>query len=495
MTAVHVPSIPATSQASAVSAEASVGDAGGTLVFEDVGSTMRLALARPRFAEALRALSRWISLTLPLSWLRVENAAMRHFYDRFYGPEAGAVPLLSFYRDYFVGFLNGSSSRSRLGAGFSLADFPLHESVRALRTRLADAVRDRWAADPDASFLRLEETDLVFLEEAAPTHGFPCSVAVFVQPLRDGSLVLPHGNFNPGFGKFVSRFLDVLDPDFAEAVRQGNRGTPEEVLAEILGDDNFNANLHPELLDHAVVAPWTRLHPGLVGRPVPVEELAVVRQGSDTLRLSRQADGRTVFPIDLGFLDARQRSPLDRLMACFGPPCSFSMTLPWLADPGKVRRPRIVFSGKIVLGRATWRFSRSLLPVPEPNEGEGAWFVRLREWRKRWCLPEEAFFRVRDPREAYTDTPFLRAGELDRAGLAGWRRAQLLDFRNPFSVNTWRKAVKQVAAADRETVVEFQEMLPGPEDLPEVAGRRRCLEVVVPLRFPSGQANPPESVA
>ncbi|MFE2752955.1 lantibiotic dehydratase [Actinosynnema sp. NPDC059335] len=114
-------------------------------------------------------------------------------------------------------------------------DDPDVHAVLALRGKLAGQVRDGVVTDD----VLASAADLL----PAWATRRPGSYAVFAQPAPDGRLVV--NRVYAGFGKFTSRFLDLL-PGARDAVtRQVLRHTADPVqFRPVRG---FNANLHPLL--------------------------------------------------------------------------------------------------------------------------------------------------------------------------------------------------------------------------------------------------------
>jgi hypothetical protein len=234
------------------------------------------------------------------------------------------------------------------------------------------------------------------------------SVAVFCQLSFDKSssaarLIMRHGDFLPGYGKYFSRFLDAVPDVLLHATRRMNNELTSSCLAEICNDADFNANLHPPLLESQICVP-----PGYVAqelREIECRDLMVRRSRSgDGLDLLDAQTERVVFPVDLGFQTALARPALVQFLARFSPTYAFNPPLPDLHsnhDSANTRsvecRPRITLEGQVVLARRRWSVPEELLPSSGRNESAADYFLRVNLWRQKLGLPVSVYAKVRNP--------------------------------------------------------------------------------------------------
>ncbi len=222
-------------------------------------------------SEAVRSLAEFVELMLPIAPPRNDQATMRHFFDQRYGAAGESVPLLQFYEDYYREHFKTHLERQMLAYSASgraaLGDYDLGNpfKLNVIKHRLAAAnaitelVRSMWRENADAAEIVLMRDVLARamadVDELPPRER---SVSLFCQldaPARarvDGSpsarFVLPNGILYTGRGKYFSRFLYLLPPEFLAEVYADNNASESEWLAEICADADFNANLHPRLL-------------------------------------------------------------------------------------------------------------------------------------------------------------------------------------------------------------------------------------------------------
>ena len=315
--------------------------------YEDATAAAGAEIAlTPGVRRAFGAWEEWARLTSSLGWPRSEQATMRHFYQTYYGDSPG-VPLLrfyeEFYREHFKAHVEkeakqrGGAPREALG-GYDVGNpfgLDVIRSLSAARTQLSEAFRERWAAEPDAAVVDLTVDDVrLALAGVETVSDVPRSMGAFgllVPAEEEGgapSFVLHGGSYTAGYGKYFSRFLYMLPDDVQEDVRTGNASLTDDMLAEICGDAQFNANLHPPLMRWEISYPTGES--GATEAQLPSSEIVVQPDPDDpyALRLAHGPTGRRVIPVDLGFLNPRMRPPLYQLLSRFTPPVMFAPTVP-----------------------------------------------------------------------------------------------------------------------------------------------------------------------
>ncbi|WP_367128780.1 lantibiotic dehydratase [Saccharothrix sp. HUAS TT1] len=251
-----------------------------------------------------------------------------------------------------------------------LADDARDPGVRAvfqLREKLAGQVHEGVVTD---DVLR-SAVDLLpaWATRRTGSYGF------FAQPTRDGRLVVNH--VYAGFGKFTSRFLDLL-PGARDAVtRQVSRHTTEPVQFRPV--QGFNANLHPLLGAREVGedARWADL---------VADELRVRHDPvADEVRLTHRG-----VPLDVLYLGFLIPPALpDRQVALYSDLACGWVDLDRLRavteDGGVTARGRLTF-GDVVLARRSWDFA-----TPPPVGAEERAALDVARLRARHGLPEHVF--------------------------------------------------------------------------------------------------------
>jgi hypothetical protein len=454
------------------------------LCYEDC-SGAAVALDRTRHEPALLALSRWIEATLHLSWTRLENGAMRCVFDQYYGAAVARVPLLEFFRDYFARYMVGALPPSaRLGA-VSLREFALRKEIEGQRAQLRDHLEALCRGADPRSEVELKLADLHFLSPARAA-GSPRSAAVFALPLESGRLVVPSGRYQLGFGKFLSRFLDLLPERALAELRARYAALEQRGFAELRGGASFTGNVRPRLLSRAIAVPGVfaaQAESAAGGEEWCLEELEVCRSGADGVGLLRA--GTPVVPLDTSFLDPRQAPPITRLLGAFGPHASFSACLPWRRLPedgdGVRRRPRIALEGAVLLGRHAWLAPAGALPAAASPARQ---FAQLQAWQARLGLPERVYVKLRSSRELDVISPLHHSNRGLPQALGDWGQSRLLDLRSPFALEQLAHLRERLGSAAAELALEREEPLPGPLDSLWIDGARRACELV--LHFEEG---------
>ncbi|HEU4454837.1 MAG TPA: lantibiotic dehydratase, partial [Longimicrobium sp.] len=288
----------------------------------------------------------WVRLTSRVAWPRGEQATMRHFFETYYGEDRRTVPLLVFYEDFYrEHFKAHVEKEAKMRAGVDreeLKDYNVNnpfelDFIKRLgegRDRLAEVVRERWKAAPDAEEIVLDAAEVeAALNGVETTSGVCRSMGSFatLSPAPGGGdplLVLQGGSYTAGYGKYFSRFLYMLPDDVQEQVRRENATLTGELLAEICGDAQFNANLHPPLLKWEISYPTGES--GAADEQLKSSDIFVEPDPEDpfTLRLRHGPTGLRVIPVDLGFLNPRMRPPLYQLLSRFTPPVTFGSGFP-----------------------------------------------------------------------------------------------------------------------------------------------------------------------
>lgn len=246
-------------------------------------------------------------------------------------------------------------------------DDPDVRAVIGLRDKLAGQVNDGVVTDD----VLASAADLLpaWATRRTGSYGF------FAQPTHDGRLVV--NRVYAGFGKFTSRFLDLL-PGARDAVTdQVRRHTTNPVQFRPV--QGFNANLHPLLGAREVGedARWADLVADeLDVRHDPVtDEVRVTHRGVplDVLYLG--------FLIPLALPD--RQVPLYSDLACGWVDLDRLRTA--TTDGGVTARGRLTY-GDVVLARRSWDFA-----VPPPVGAEERAALDVAGLRARHGLPEHVF--------------------------------------------------------------------------------------------------------
>lgn len=320
--------------------------------YEDATSPAGAEIAlTPGVRRAFGGFESWVRATSRLAWPRAEQATMRHFFQDYYGSAEG-VPLLKFYEDFYREHFKAhveKEAKQRAGAnkealeGYDVGNpFGLQaiKDLGSARIRLTEVFRKAWDENRDAEVFDIAPEDVdEALQGVETLSGIPRSMGAFgllIPAEEEGSdptFLLHGGSYTAGYGKYFSRFLYMLPDDVQEDVRQANGALTGDLLAEICGDAQFNANLHPPLLKWEISYPTGES--GATDEQLRSSEIFVVPDPEDpqSLSLVHGPTGRRVIPVDLGFLNPRMRPPLYQLLSRFTPPVMYGPSIPESPEP------------------------------------------------------------------------------------------------------------------------------------------------------------------
>jgi len=504
---------------------------------EDSTADVRVTLARTPEVRAMEgALSELVRLARRVAANRAEQAEMRHWFDTHYGREAGSVPLLAFFEDFSREHLKPQALRQRrreaadVEPGYRATNpfgLPFIDGLRRAERALSELVSARWAAAPGAEEVELSRADLErLLADVPPVSPDPASAAAFAELVgadagAPARLILTKSAFSMGFGKFFSRFLPLFPGRVQRDLLEANRGLSEGFVAEICGDGNHNANLHPPLVSREISYPTGES--GVAEEQVPSTEIVVAPHAADprALCLVHAPTGQRVVPVDLGIVNPGSRPPLYQLLSRFTPPVELYLRLPEypfhlagiLRDPALEPagtgaaaraareaaerealerslssvgvRPRIVYEGRIVLRRRQWVVPARLLPRRGDDEAPLDFFLRVDRWRREHGIPAEVYASIQPLPVA------AGAGEADevngrplprrvsRATLNN-QKPQYVDFSSPLLVGLFG----HLAPDDGHGFsVVLAERFPASDALPEFEGRRYAAEQIIQVNL------------
>ncbi|WFE27272.1 hypothetical protein O7623_29220 [Solwaraspora sp. WMMD791] len=311
--------------------------------------------------------------------------------------------------------------------------------------------RLRAAAPADAAEFTLPDGIVRDAAAALPAWvtARPASYAYFVQPARTARadlLVLNH--VYAGWGRFTSRFLDLLAPQAKAQVAAQIRATlgPRAQVAQFRPVTGFNANLHPLLVDHEVGEDgrWADLLADRVGlRHDPV---------TDQVRLVRDDTGADLDVLYLGFLvpfvmpDRTVPLHFDLSSGLVGP----GLLAPTGEVAGARHRTRLRYRD-LVLSRRSWTLpTEAAQRLRDDLEADGdVPFDAVGTWRARLGLPAEVFVAA-----AGVD---VRGGPDDYQRYLSLPKPQYVDLDNALHLRNLPRLL-----ARHDGPVRFEEALPVP---------------------------------
>jgi hypothetical protein len=407
-------------------------------LYEDATANAFANIDETRIIEVRKSLFSLIQLTNKLGYPRSEHANMRYFFDKYYKEFDKEVSLLQFYEDYyrehFKSHLEKQQKAQYGQKNDKLKDYDISnpfgldliKKIHEANKNISKIIIEKWIEKPDSDEILITVNELqnaINCVEELPIRNF--SVSIFSQLFSDcksgkeNRIILANGHYMSGFGKYFSRFLYLFDKGVLQGIYDNNNKNNGEILAEISGDANFNANLHPQLLKYEISYPTTET--GLAETPLQCTDIIVEIDPDDTnrLKLKHKPTGSYIVPLDLGFLNPMMRPPLFQLLTKFSPPCSSSFPLPEKPEIMKkgnnqtekvvdkindknekpeikiVYRPRIIFDERIVLSRQCWFIPKELFPQITNDETDFEYFLRVNKWREENNIPYEVYVKIR----------------------------------------------------------------------------------------------------
>jgi hypothetical protein len=323
----------------------------------------------------------------------------------------------------------------------------LHDSAK----RWTRALASQLEASGDRVYIDRQHVDHAFAAVAELRRCVPQSIGAMLQLAhdeRDGVIAIMN-SCGPGYGKFVSRFLDLMPESALHeqcAINRAAAGSSR--LVEVRDESQLNMNRHPPLVDGEISSD-------------DLSDLVVKIGDDDTLWLCHLPDGQRIEVLDLGLQDPATRSPLHQFLNTFFTRAEQLFRKPLVAaalaaSRNSIVKPRVVYDRRLVLRRRSWVVPKSMLPLRAAGESDASYFARIAAWRDSLAMPVYVFARIR------------RAAKRDD------RKPQFLSFASWHSVALFEKLIGRTI-----DTLTFQEMLPGAADMLEWNGRRHGAEFVV----------------
>lgn len=426
------------------------------IAYEDMTAVAHGTLgASNALASAAAVLAEYARITSVATPMVCSRRGMLGEFKKLYAGAKEDVPLLRFYEDHYRS-VEEAEKKQEVGQA-EIRGWP--------GAGLSTALARIWADSRDADEVDIPLAVLggsVVAGGLPPEH--PWQVSMFAHTLaatleRPERLLVPGGRYYSGYGKYLSRFLHLFPPGVHDAIRRANGSPPGMILAEIGGDADFNANLHPPL------TPWMIEYPTADGPSGGTDVLRVtdlaVRANFDegSLQIVHIPSGNHVLPLDLGFLSPSLRPPLFALLSLFSPPARFGLPLPGRPTGYKPEgseilfRPRMSLAGDVVVARRQWMVPQALVPRRAARESWASYSLRVDDWRADAGIPSRIFARVAAHRAKNEE----QRRELPRRDA---RKPQYIDFESPLLVQLFENLGPRKGSYS----VLVEEQLPGPRD-------------------------------
>ena len=475
-----------------------------------------------------------------------ERDTMNHYFSHKYGSDK-SVDLLKFYEDYFRDYKRPKNEltekkkqettlKNQLNAAKKSDEKePEKEKLKELEEHLnklgneinelesslpfdePDSIKkrseliDQWNIkfnelfqyDKNQDQINIRITDIEKTNDQLDvqiSESHNTSYGSFVQFYNDknGSLSAVLNSSFSGFGKMLSRFLHILDPEVTSDLRTWNINTnhDDSMLIEDCDASYFNANLHPPLMPHEIWMPGG--HNTLdESAQIPITDFEIAHDASeDKLWLKHKPSGKNAHVFDLGFQGHMGRSQLFQLLDKFSkaeylsagglisainyPKTAEDKAIALdkvpketketpLPEPQISLQPRIVYEDTIVLQRKSWNVPKSLIPERLPMDSDWIYYNKVNQWRLKHGMPDEVFVFINPNRWNTTLDPKLTQ-KLTRDDY----KPQYIDFRNPLLIMLLERLITKVPQ-----ILKIQEMLPNSEQMVKIDDKRYVSEFVV----------------
>lgn len=424
-------------------------------LYEDSTSNSRVSVNGSKIEYILEYVSNYIMLTKRIAYPRIDQATMRCFFDTHYKNEDEEIYLLRFYEDYYrLHFKEHLEKISKIQNDNNNKEFKdynfsnpfklsIISEIQNAQVALQNLIITKWNENLNSDEIKFETKEIEQLLKNIPdTFDDSISASVFAQIVNPNNiysnpeLVVNGGRYLLGYGKYFSRFLRLFRNEMQQKFYYTNNISNNEIIAEISGDANFNANLHPRLLKFEISYPSTEV--GMAEEQIKCTDIIVEHDKNDlhALKLRHKMSNKYILPVDLGFLNPMMRPPLFQLLSKFSPPNIFSFPLPenpvmknvntkmnQSSNQEKIKkentnnetndtknkgiydkqqnvqeiicRPRIILESSIVIARKTWFVPGRLFPSIGNNETNEDYFIKANRWRKENNIPNEVYVKVR----------------------------------------------------------------------------------------------------
>jgi hypothetical protein len=174
----------------------------------------------------------------------------------------------------------------------------------------------------------------------------------------------------------------------------------------IIDDQYYHADRGPQLFDFYLQIPGSR-SPDAALTPVPLQDCIVYVNQNGLAEIRSRSTGRSMFFHYNSALSLSVRPWVTQFFALFSRPgTSFDFTgfnrhvralaaesCPKSNASQIMRFPRIILGGDIVIGRSSWLFKPSSLPMIPGSYSPGDIVDCYRDWQLSRCLPDQVFVR------------------------------------------------------------------------------------------------------
>lgn len=440
------------------------------LFYEDTVRDSSFNFNQTEFSAIIKEIDDCLSLTDMFELLHDSRRGIYDFYIKKYS-DAQDVPVLQFYEEYFKHLYDLKNSKAKITA----------KSIEGKWIQLFQ--RKVLKANQLNISEKITITNKIIGEVNSAFNIKPVSErtshAAFFQPFyKSGKLNIVVNHIAPGYGKFISRFLHLLDSYVQKNLVELNAKTnlKNVINAELSDASHFNVNIHPPLMEYELSSPGGQ---GLnaKAKKIPISDISIhCNSGKSRLELRHNQSGKRVITFDLCFQNLSGRSQLFQLLNTFSDLRyhKINMLTNAMNKALKDRHttesiltiPRVCLGENIILQRKHWKVPVKSIPVRRKGSSNYEYFMAINEWRLMNGIPEEVFISVGKRGE---EVPF----DINRVGSKNDYKPQYIHFHNPILIRMLEKEIRKV---NKE--LSIYEMLPSSDLMFTINDKRFVTEFV-----------------
>ncbi|HVI45570.1 MAG TPA: lantibiotic dehydratase [Chitinophaga sp.] len=380
------------------------------VLLEDTSLSRKFYLPAPLRDDIIPLLNKVCKLIQFSNYTIEKTTAVKDFFLKNYGRHK-KVPLLKFYRAYVKSVKAPQDKEEKQS--------PLATEMK-WAAAFCNSIRNTdWQQehiDISLADIRVINEELHIPVEDTVVRSYGAFIQPCLRPDGQPMQIMINGVFH-GYGRYISRFLPLFDETVTTYFREQNDLIREDTLyAEYNDASFFNANIHPPLMTHELVA--TGNNPYMpADRQISVKEIVVTwQEATDELILVHTSTGRRIMVFDLAFQSLAGRSAIFRFLSRFSDAIipNFGLLVSSVYDTLEhetlkqdnayeeiIRYPRITIEHKIVLSRKKWQIPVGRFPLINKQDSFAEKVKKIKAWQIQHGLPDESYICLRQvtPRE------------------------------------------------------------------------------------------------
>lgn len=435
------------------------------ILYEDVTVNGTFYLNKNKIEQIVEKMNTFAKTLMHYDYQINSKNKMSLFFLNKYG-ENEAVNVLTFYHDF-----KKENNKNN--------EIELNDKLAKLVLRLSAFDKDNHVLNIDLKKIKKAQNELApnLLGNIHTTN----SLSAFLQfeTTASGEILSTVCNgIYPGYGKFYSRFLDIIDDQVLNELRKYNSSVKHDSInIENRDRSFFNANMHPQIFPFSIWLPGVQ---NGTTAEIPITDI-VIKYNSQTksLCLFKESSNQKVFLFDFGFESHFNRSELFMLLNILCGEANVLISnfsyeinkLLNLQNESSIElpkiHPRIVLDNEIVIQRKMWHFVKEQLPHLKPHIDDSECFRQVYNWRIQYKLPEEVFVKKIYNANSLNKEHVYAEKQEDR-------KPQYINFNNPFLVKLLTKLI-----TTPHIILCVEEVLPSTNNQSLVDKKKHITEHVI----------------